>query len=708
MNPMYTELLTYVAKKTTDIVFAKVSDTGFVKNTEYIPDVEERLSTHLKMVNKWSSRYTTVGLGIPKQVDTETIDLALHTTPRRYRGNAKMTGQITEADMLLDDASYVILGDPGSGKTTTIKRIARTLLCREPCSSDDFLQYPILVELRTLKPNESLFSRLSDIFALPVQRGLDPSEVIGESRPSKDKQRRQKRKTGDVDNHYEIRAINHKVSEVLAQLLSETHAALLIDGLDELSYRKKDSVQQELRELELQLSSCKVFLTCRTGDYRKHLESFNVVELLPLDQDQIATIARLWIKNVSEFLKSLAATPYSDIVDRPLILTFLLYLFKATGELPPRPALIYRQVVYRLLKEWDENRGIVRQSQYSCFDPDRKIDFLSELSYLLTYQIKSKSFDLPQFAHVYDKLKDGFGLPANEAELVAGEIETHTGLLFASGLGTIEFSHLSIQEYLCANYLVTSPHPDLLCEYFKEYPAPLAVACSLSSDPSRFFAEIVKRHLLEEFRDKPFGDVDPSGQLRLPFELDALDSFLARIIIENPNFRLNIDFGFTVLCLFAANRQNFLDRSLFDFMLLHGVLSSVREALLSNDIRVVAVRDDLFALSIDEWFSSLYFQVQPPWQVMAFELAQLNPKYIGEHLRRIERKIEAQKKAKKKSGRSMHLPDFPLVFIPSKLAKQLDDVKIVELDMESEFAKRLKHAREAKDKRAVRRKPWRI
>jgi DNA polymerase III delta prime subunit len=702
---MYTELVTYVAKKTADVVFSGVADALDSDPAALIPDVEDRLCKHLTMVNNWSNRYTTVGLGVPKYVDTETIDLALHTTPRRYRGTAQTPGQITEASMLLGTDSYVILGDPGSGKTTTLKRIARHLLCMEPKSDDDFLQYPILVELRSFRAGESLFDRLSDIFALPVERVFVPSTPPRTSVDDEKKRRSPKGKHSGGGRH-ELRVKNRRVSEVLAELLCETKAALLIDGLDELSYDTRDAIEQELEELVLQLSTCKTFLTCRTGDYRKRIASFNVTEILPLDQKQIEAIAHLWLDDVSGFLAALAATPYSDIVDRPLILTFLLYLYSNTGELPARPALIYRQVVYRLLKEWDENRGIVRRSKYSHFDPDRKIDFLSELSYLLSYDIKSKSFDQSQFALLYDRMKDAYGLPPNEADLVAAEIETHTGLLFASGLGRVEFSHLSLQEYLCANYLVTSPYPDLLSEYFREYPAPVAVACSLSSDPSKFFAEIVKRNLLQEFRDNPYGDnLDPSGQLKFSFEGGELKSFLARLRLENPTFRVNEDFGFTVLCLFAVDRQAHCNPALLEFVRMPGVLRSVRKALQSSQIEGYRVENNVVVFSNDRWFASLYFEVRPPWQLMAVQLAQLNPKFIGDHLRKVEKQMEDRKELRRERGPAMERPDFPLVLFPANLANQLDGVRIFELSPKSDLASRLMEYNAAARKRRRREGP---
>jgi len=52
-----------------------------------------------------------------------------------------------------------------------------------------------------------------------------------------------------------------------------------------------------------------------------------------------------------------------------------------------------------------------------------------------------------------------YDLPKNQFSEILGEIETHTGIVVAAGFDRFEFALLSVQEYLCANYISRSPFP---------------------------------------------------------------------------------------------------------------------------------------------------------------------------------------------------------------------------------------------------------
>ena len=294
---------------------------------------------------------------------------------------------------------------------------------------------------------------------------------------------------------YEITIDGILIEDALADVLNVTRSLLLIDGLDELETKQRISTENEIRHLSTRLTSSKVILSCRSGDYNVNFDGFRVFEISPLNWLEVGQISAFWLRDQSpDFLRYLRSTPYADIIDRPLLLSFVLYLYSTEGELPEQPSSIYRKVVYCLLKDWDAERNITRSSKYSNFDPDRKIDFLSELSYVLTYEQKSKHFSEQSFHGAYEKIRSSFNLPAAEHYEVAKELETHTGIIVATGFEQFEFAHLSIQEFLCANYISRSPYPDLLKTYLSDYPAPVAVACALSSNPSLFFVEMINRH----------------------------------------------------------------------------------------------------------------------------------------------------------------------------------------------------------------------
>jgi hypothetical protein len=503
--------------------------------------------------------------------------------------------------------STVLLGDPGAGKTTTLKRIALSLLLKAPQTDSDQFQFPLVILLKDLPRQISLNEEIANVF------GLSPDpRIAGENLISQEPSPSTSQKIGGLP-----------IEEALADVLNSTSALVLIDGLDEIEISRRPAIEREIEALGLRLTRSKIAVSCRSGDYVTTFHGFRVFEILPLDRAEIQQISRAWLTNADEFLRQLEKAPYFDLVDRPLLLSFLIYLFSGDRELPEQPSLIYRKVVYRLLRDWDEERRIKRVSRYAHFDPDRKIDFLSELSYFLTYVIKGKSFSETEFEEAYRAICTSFSLPESECRQVATEIETHTGVIVSSGLGTFDFSHLSVQEYLCANYICRSPLPDLLRKYLVEYPAPVAVACALSSNASLFFAEMINRHLSEKFRDPHDGLHGEAEVRQLTFDLfgintsPALKSFLSRLRVENPMFKVEIALGESTLCLFAFYYRRYspeIDEALTGLLGMRNVTESVNLAFASQGVEELrSLTDETVVFSRDSWFRSVYERVAGPW-----------------------------------------------------------------------------------------------
>jgi hypothetical protein len=278
-----------------------------------------------------------------------------------------------------------------------------------------------------------------------------------------------------------------------------------------------------------------MIVSCRTGEFSGYIQGFDTVELCELEPDQILLIASKWLYDSEKFIQMLQKLPYKDITNRPLFLTQLIILFKNRGQLPDQPSTIYRKIIDLLLEDWDRQRNIRRLSKYAEFDIPKKVKFLSALSYYLTYKYKTKIFKTDDLIAIYQKIYPAFNLPEKQAENIAKEIETHTGIISESSEGTYEFSHLSIQEYLAANYIVKEPFSDHFFDYLIEYPAPIAIAVCLSSNPSNYLAGFLLKH---------------SGFRKLSNQ--NYESLINRIIQERPHFEVSVKLGFGLIKLITA------------------------------------------------------------------------------------------------------------------------------------------------------------
>jgi hypothetical protein len=294
----------------------------------------------------------------------------------------------------------------------------------------------------------------------------------------------------------------------------------LLDGLDEVRPELRKRTEIALVQLARKCDRARIRLTCRSGDYSGLLEGFDSLELCPLDELQQAEIIKRWCASPAQFHAALSQLSFRDLASRPLFLCELIVLFEKSGFLPQQPAAVYRRIVLLALEERDRNKRVERHSRYSGFDPSRKFEFLASLAFHLTYNTERKFFTSETFGSAYELIRHEFDLPAGEGKQVFAELETHTGIIVEAGFDRYEFSHLSLQEFLTADYLVRDRLTDETSRQMIRNPAPLAISVAMSSNPSQRLAAI----LLSPARNKDLGSLN-------------LESFFSRVTQERAVFR---------------------------------------------------------------------------------------------------------------------------------------------------------------------------
>jgi nucleoside phosphorylase len=497
---------------------------GLVESTaidETASKITETLRVQTERVEKWSSKIDVLGMSRPKAMDDVYISLALTDAPRARRiGTDFQRRELTVEEALeTSERRMVILGDPGAGKTTTLKKIARRLIA-ERKAGDPVL--PILVILREFRKDDSLIEHLADVASLAVY----------------DRERRELPLTWSSEKTH------RSAVRLLSDTLTKVGAFLLIDGLDELDPPARDIV---LDEIDLICSSGfkgGVVLTSRSADFTRKPEDFSVFEIEPLQPNQQEKLVSNWfatsenrLRTATEFESAVARVPYKDLRTRPLALVNLCIVFEKYGYLPPSPVTIYRKIVQLLLEEWDSERGVTRYSRYAHFDAARKLDFLAALSYEMDVIRGTRaSFSRSNLEQAYREICDRFHLPVDEATIVATEIESHSGLIVRTGVETFEFSHKSLQEYLTAEHICRLRLLPTLGRLLQSYPNELAIAVALASDPAEWFCSLF---LVE-------GTKGRLRRLNTP-----IAPFLARLALEQPTFGVSKELGFTVLWILS-------------------------------------------------------------------------------------------------------------------------------------------------------------
>ena len=504
--------------ETLKAVTVKLISSYVKKDKKKYVDLDKLILRYLFGVYNWSDSLQFLGMERPHNIDSETVNLSYSSIPRRFVGQSSISKKIfTEYEVFENSNNYIILGNPGSGKTTTIKRFIRILINEEPLNNSDIYYTPIVIKLKDIKEFVNIHLLIAEIIGFPVYN----------------KEKTTITKIYDEDPQ-----------QFILEFLDNSKTILFLDGLDEVANEYKDDLYNQIEELSFKLRASKIVLTCRSGDYYRNIQGFNTLEILPLSKEQIIEISKIWLNDTSAFFAEIIKYPYRDVIDRPLLLSHLLFLYSKSGHLPEQPSLVYKKLIKLLLEDWDQQRGIKRKTKYSLFDADKKLEFLSALSFQLTYINKISTFSSDTLITSYYKICNKFRLPIDEAEEVITEIESHNGIVVKVGTN-YEFSHLSLQEYLAGNYIVRSPHTTpLLQEYINVYPAPISVAIAMSSEPSKLFACLfLNENLIKKFTP------------------NSINSFVDRLLLEAPLFDIDPELGCAIMNLFNVLWNNKLEEN---------------------------------------------------------------------------------------------------------------------------------------------------
>lgn len=521
----------YLLKKVADFVFDHVSTALRQSKAELhasVDDLEVSLDHHLRFVKNWCGEISFADLKAAKATSDVFIPLDLSLSPKRVRASAQEAVDVVPLEQAIEDpelSHLIILGQPGAGKTTSMKHICQRLLVES-----DFLagisDFPMLIRLRDLNArsiqkesvgrfgdDDILMSKLQNLLGIRIQY---PTELIGK------------------ESAAQRRAIRDRV---VIGCVDSLRILLILDGFDEVASRsRRKALIAELRKLAHLLEKSRIVLTSRTGEFNYHIENMSQFEISPLSDAQLLNFASRWLgsDDGSTLLAQIRVSPFSDTAIRPLTLAHLCAIYERSKKIPDKPKTVYRKVVNLLLEEWDEQRSVTRESAYANFDVDRKFEFLANLAYVLTTSLKGSVFSKDDVVRAYTRFYENFGLPKREAHKVANELETHTGLFVQAGYELFEFSHKSLQEYLTAEFIVRLPAIPTAADVLKTIPNELAVATAISSRPGEYFAELVFARFQKPRPAFPF-----------------VRAFVSRLLLEKPDFENTPRVGVALLLLYS-------------------------------------------------------------------------------------------------------------------------------------------------------------
>jgi NACHT domain len=364
----------------------------------------------------------------------------------------------------------MVLGGPGSGKSTFLRRIGLEVLKGNTAQYQHSL-FPIFIELKQFAAEVDL----AKVIVKQLQNCQFPDPNI-----------------------------------LAKKLLEKGKLLILLDGFDEVPTQQLDRATYSIQEFIKKYRTNRFIGSCRTAAYRSYFKpaiphsergyvisgdqpflrsldlneksrvsasenfefvvpdfkQFTEVFMADFGSDQIRHFIQNWfqapddlrLNTAKKFWNLLEQPDYAavrELAQTPLLLTLLCLVFDDAQYLPKNRATLYREALDILLKTWAAEKRIQRDPIYRKFSIALEEMMLSQLAYQ-TFVIDRLFFSRQEAAEkISIFLAKNLNTPQNlDALAVLNAIEIQQGILVERGQDVLSFSHLTFQEFLTAKYII--------------------------------------------------------------------------------------------------------------------------------------------------------------------------------------------------------------------------------------------------------------
>jgi hypothetical protein len=400
-----------------------------------------------RYADKYAARYGTIRvLGMRQDVFLESVYTkvsfldesgihrftSLQDLEQNYRSSQKRRLQVRETSNLdgftvANDNQYLmVLGGPGAGKSTFLRRLGLEAL-KGDRGGYKYQCIPVFIELKRFNASK-----------------IDLLEAI-------------------VD---ELQNFGFPTSQEFAvKLLEQGRLLILLDGLDEVPRVNLNIVVDTIQGFVTKYDKNRFIASCRVAAYRSTWNRFRDIELADFDNAQIRQFIQSWFSSELDkqtktsdrcwrLLNEPSNAAAKELSHTPLLLTFLCLIYDRTQGFPSNRATLYRKALDILLEEWAAEKRITSDEIYQGLNIDLEKVLLSEIAYKGFVNDQYFFTEQQLVSRVKSFLADTVDKPKYlDGKAILTAIVTQQGIFVERAEDIFSFSHLTIQEYLTAQFI---------------------------------------------------------------------------------------------------------------------------------------------------------------------------------------------------------------------------------------------------------------
>ena len=250
-----------------------------------------------------------------------------------------------------------------------------------------------------------------------------------------------------------------------AKALEQGKLLILLDGLDEVPSQNLNETINQIQNFVDKYDQNRFIASCRTAAYRGNFRRFSDVAMADFDDEQIQQFINNWFQKEEdkqaktgdkcwELLQKPENQAAKELAHTPLLLTFLCLVYDRSQNFPNNRSVLYKNALRILLEEWAAEKRILRDEIYQGLHTELEEVLLSKIAYT---GFASNRLFFSQ-SEIVDQIKTFLAGNLNAPQHLNGEavlnaIAIQQGILVERARDVFSFSHLTLQEYLTAQYI---------------------------------------------------------------------------------------------------------------------------------------------------------------------------------------------------------------------------------------------------------------